>query len=69
MRPSENVDKLEAMLREAGVAFEFHRYLAQHGFANETALGSRRLPITQYDAAWAQMAWDRTFRFFGAHLR
>ena len=52
----------------AGVAYEGHRYLAQHGFANETALGPRRLPITQYDPVWAQIAWDRTFRFFGKHL-
>jgi len=67
--PIDNVDKLESKLREASVVFEFHRYLAQHAFANETALGPRRLPITQYDPAWAQIAWDRTFRFFGAHLR
>ena len=25
-----------------------------------------RIPMTQYDAAWAQLAWDRTLRFFGA---
>ena len=31
-------------------------------------LGPQRLPITQYDAAWAQIAWDRTFSFFGKHL-
>jgi carboxymethylenebutenolidase len=62
------VDALEAKLREAGVSTEFHRYLAQHGFANETAVGPRRIPITQYDPAWAQMAWDRTLRFFGRPL-
>jgi carboxymethylenebutenolidase len=50
------------------VAYEGHRYLAQHGFANETAQGPRRIPITQFDAAWAQQAWDRSFSFFGRHL-
>jgi carboxymethylenebutenolidase len=67
--PIATVDQLEERLRAAGVAFEFHRYLAKHGFANETAVGTRRLPITQYDSAWAQIAWDRTFSFFGMHLR
>ena len=66
--PIAGVDALEAKLREAGVHLRGHRYLAQHGFANEMAQGPRRLPITQYDAAWAQMAWDRTFAFFGKHL-
>ncbi len=64
----EQVDALEAKLAEAKIRYEGHRYLAQHGFANETALGPRRLPITQYDAAWAQLAWDRTMRFFGQHI-
>ncbi len=62
------VDALEEKLRAAGVAYEGHRYLAQHGFANETAVGPRRIAITQYDAAWAQIAWDRTLRFFGRAL-
>jgi len=66
--PIANVDALEEKLRGAGVAYEGHRYLAQHGFANETAVGRGRIPITQYDAAWAQMAWDRTLRFFGREL-
>jgi len=63
-----NVDGLEAKLKEAGVRYEGHRYLAHHGFANETAQGPGRIPITQYDAAWAQLAWDRTMRFLGAGL-
>ncbi|HET9644191.1 MAG TPA: dienelactone hydrolase family protein [Burkholderiaceae bacterium] len=62
------VDALEEKLRGAGVKYEGHRYLAHHGFANETAQGPRRIKITQYDQAWAQLAWDRTFRFFGRHL-
>ena len=64
----DGVDALEAKLREAGVHYTGHRYLAQHGFANETAQGPGRLPITQYDAAWAQQAWDRSLVFFGAQL-
>lgn len=64
----ETIDALEERLRGAGVDFEFHRYLAHHAFANETAVGPSRLPVTQYDAAWAQVAWDRTFRFLGRTL-
>ena len=62
------MDALEAKLRESGVAHTGHRYLAHHGFANETAQGPRRIAITQYDAAWAQVAWDRTMSFFGRNL-
>jgi carboxymethylenebutenolidase len=54
--------------RAAGVDYVRHRYLAHHGFANETAVGPGRIELTQYDATWAQMAWDRSFRFFGRHL-
>jgi carboxymethylenebutenolidase len=66
--PIAGVDALEARLAEAGVRYEGHRYLAHHGFANETAQGPGRIAMTQYDAAWAQQAWDRTLRFFGATL-
>ena len=52
----------------AGVAYTGHRYLAHHGFANETAQGPGRIEMTQYDAAWAQQAWDRTMAFFGRVL-
>ena len=62
------VDALEAKLKQAGVAYQGHRYLAQHGFANETAQGPGRLAMTQYDAAWSQLAWDRSFAFFGQQL-
>lgn len=62
------VDALEEKLRASGVRYEGHRYLAHHAFANETAQGRGRIPISQYDAAWAQDAWDRTLRFFGRHL-
>ena len=66
--PIAGADAVEAKLRDGGVAIQGHRYLAQHGFANETALGPGRIAITQYDPVWAQQAWDRTFRFFGQHL-
>ncbi|RZL28144.1 MAG: dienelactone hydrolase family protein [Rubrivivax sp.] len=66
--PIDQVDALEAKLRQAGVAYEGHRYLARHAFANETAQGPGRIAKTQYDAAWAQAAWDRTMRFLGRHL-
>ena len=64
----DQVDALEAKLKEAGAAYEGHRYLAHHAFANETAQGPGRIDKTQYDAAWAQQAWDRAMRFFGQHL-
>jgi carboxymethylenebutenolidase len=66
--PIAGVDTLQARLQEAGVDFEFHRYLAHHAFANETAVGAGRIPMTQYDPVWAQQAWDRTLRFFGRRL-
>jgi carboxymethylenebutenolidase len=63
-----NVDALEAKLRDAKVSYEGHRYRAHHAFANEDAQGPGRIDVTQYDAAWARIAWDRTLRFFGQHL-
>jgi carboxymethylenebutenolidase len=66
--PIAGVDALEEKLRAAGVAYTGHRYLAHHGFANETAQGPGRIEMTQYDAAWAQQAWDRTMAFFGRVL-
>lgn len=64
----DSVDQLEEKLRNAGVDVTFHRYLAHHAFANETAVGSGRIAGTQYDSAWAQQAWDRTLTFFGKTL-
>ena len=64
----DKVDGLEFKLREAHVQYEGHRYLAHHGFANEMAVGPRRIAMTQYDPVWAQQAMDRTMRFFGQHL-
>jgi carboxymethylenebutenolidase len=64
----DTADALEDKLRVAATPFEFHRYLAHHAFANETAVGPGRIPATQYDSVWAQQAWDRALRFFGRHL-
>ena len=64
----DTVDALEEKLNAAKVDFEFHRYLAHHAFANETAVGPARTPATQYDPVWAQQAWDRTLHFFGRKL-
>lgn len=66
--PIATIDSLEDKLRAAGVTFDFHRYLAHHAFANETAVGPHRIPATQYDPVWSQQAWDRTFRFLGHRL-
>jgi carboxymethylenebutenolidase len=66
--PIATIDALQAKLGAAEVNFEFHRYLAHHAFANETAVGPQRIPQTQYDSVWSQQAWDRTFTFFGRWL-
>jgi carboxymethylenebutenolidase len=67
--PIANVDKLEKMLADAGVNFEFHRYAAMHAFANETQVGAARLPITEYQPEAAATAWQRTLAFWARHLR
>jgi carboxymethylenebutenolidase len=66
--PIATVDQLQEKLLAAGVDFDFHRYIARHAFANESAVGPGRLPATQFDPVWSQQAWDRTFRFFGRWL-
>jgi carboxymethylenebutenolidase len=67
--PIATVDKLEEKLRAANVKFEFHRYQAKHAFANETAVGANKLPITEYHPAAAELAWKRTMEFFSRHLK
>jgi carboxymethylenebutenolidase len=67
--PIATVDELEKKLRAANVKFEFHRYQAQHAFANETAVGARKLPITEYNPEAAELAWKRTLEFFGKTLK
>ncbi len=65
-----DVDALEARLRAAGRAFEFHRYDCKHAFANETQTpGHETLPALGYDAAAAALAWQRTEAFLARHLR
>lgn len=57
MRP-----EFEAALKAAGVAHEMHVYPGtQHGFHNNSTL--------RYDAAAAQLSWDRTLAFFERHLK
>jgi carboxymethylenebutenolidase len=62
---ADTVNTLETKLRDAKVDVEFHRYLAHHAFANETAVGPSRIAGTQYDPVWAEQAWDRTLTFLG----
>ncbi|WP_322104466.1 dienelactone hydrolase family protein [Paraburkholderia sp. J41] len=64
----ETVATLEQKLRDANVNVEFHRYLAHHAFANETAVGPGRIALTQYDPVWAQLAWDRSLTFWARTL-
>lgn len=67
--PIAGVDALEAKLQAAQVAYEFHRYDAQHAFSNETQVGDRKLlPVVEYDPDAAQLAWQRTLAFFDRHL-
>lgn len=68
--PIAGFDALEAKLRAANVAFEFHRYDAQHAFCNETQVGEHKLlPVIEYQPEAAALAWQRTLAFFGKHLR
>jgi len=67
--PIATVDILEQKLRAANVRFEFHRYQAKHAFANETQVGDKKLPITEYNPAAAELAWRRTMDFLARHLR
>jgi carboxymethylenebutenolidase len=67
--PIATVDTLEQKLRAANVRFEFHRYQAKHAFANETQVGDKKLPITEYNPAAAELAWRRTMDFLARHLK
>lgn len=68
--PIAGVDALEAKLKAAGVRYTFHRYAAQHAFANETQVEGRKLlPVLGYDPAAAALAWERTDAFFDQHLK
>ena len=59
--PISGVDELEKKLKAGGVNFEFYRYDAGHGFANETG--------HNYNRAAAELAWGRMVEFFGRTLR
>jgi carboxymethylenebutenolidase len=64
------VDELEKKLRAANVKFEFHRYNAQHAFANETAVGDKRpVKAAEYKRDDAELAWRRTLDFLGQNLK
>ncbi len=68
--PIAGVDALQTKLDAAGVAYEFHRYDAQHAFFNETQVGEKKLlPIIEYQPEAAALAWERTLAFFGRHLK
>ncbi len=66
--PIARVGELEQKLRDAGTEFEFHRYDAEHGFANETQVGPNRFKLVEYDPEAAALAWTRTLGFFERHL-
>jgi carboxymethylenebutenolidase len=52
----------EAALKTAGVRYTAHQYAGtQHGFNNDTT--------PRFDAAAAQLAWERTLSFFSQTLR
>lgn len=66
--PIANVVLLEQKLDAAKVSYEFHRYQAKHGFANQEA-DSKGLAFLKHDPKNAALAWERTMGFFAKHLR
>jgi carboxymethylenebutenolidase len=54
------VDAFEAALKAAGKTAEVFRYDAQHAFVNEQR--------DVYDRAAAELAWERTLKFWATHL-
>ncbi len=61
------VDQLEEKLKQAGTSYDFHRYDTKHAFANPKS-AARGLPPLEYNAAAAQLAWDRTLDFLKKNL-
>jgi carboxymethylenebutenolidase len=59
--PTAVVDALEAKLKQGGVRHDFHRYQANHAFANETA--------PYYDHEAAELAWQRSLVFLAMHCK
>ena len=64
--PIQQVDALEDKLKKANVKYEFHRYKATHAFANDDP-HDKALPIV-YDAAAAELAWNRMTAFLKQNL-
>ena len=65
--PIAGVAELERKLDAAKVRYEFHRYAAQHAFANDEPPDPK--VATRYDAQLAETAWKRTTAFFDRHLK
>ena len=65
--PIAGVAELERKLDAAKVRYEFHRYEAQHAFANDEPPDPK--VATRYDAKAAETAWNRTVAFFASHLK
>ena len=65
--PIAGVAELERKLDAAKVRYEFHRYEAQHAFANDEPPDPK--VATRYDAQLAETAWKRTTAFFDRHLK
>lgn len=59
--PPDQVDSLEARLKEGKVKYEIFRYDANHAFGNEKG--------PYYNAEAAKQAWERTTGFFGKSLK
>lgn len=58
----EDVDKIEAEIKRAGISYEFHRYEgADHAFQNFTN-------AERYHPEAAADSWEKTLRFLGANL-
>ncbi len=63
----QGVDAIEQRLKDAGVATEFHRYDAEHGFFNTGEVGEGGLG--HHHPEHAETAWRRTVEFFDRTLR
>ncbi len=57
----DQVDALEARLKEGNVAHEIYRYQAKHAFGNETG--------ANYNADAANLAWERSTAFLARHIK
>lgn len=57
----EQVDALEARLKEGEVPHEIYRYQAKHAFGNETG--------PYYNADATNLAWERSTEFLKKHLK